>query len=445
MMKCAKQSLFLGGLVVVSAVFICVSITSKKEALTYSQEVLHGDVREVEGLHVSLASTMNQDYYWLVDFPLDDSSQIDVTFDTKYEMDSSSLGYFEIETAFSFQSSTTGTIDFEEDVRFYPKGGGEPTLALIDVASRTQLNETHTETVRYADYYEYYPIHVAGAIAVEDVQGMLHISEAGVSAIRDYFKYPVDPDHELTITITKNGDGVCEVRVETRGLLEQGIWYHRSVMDGTTVYFHQINGDRSGVHRIDLFPRTQQFDVAEITPIITIEEGQEITAMRKWGETLALILYEEGEYTLVAYSLADYGMIGEIPLGFDCYDIELTGEVAVLQEGYNEGEFMVVEQRNNTIETVLKGEIEENLYQDGALYNYGGSLSYFGGKLIIARELRPYVQEFMTSDCWVMVSVFDESGLVYKGKYVSSQVRDLTINDVIWGMRSPEMYEVLVS
>lgn len=201
-----KKSVCIWLILVLAAVaslpFAFARVDSQRERVVITEEVLSGNPKAAEGVTLRFLTQWDAHALW----------------DTKYEM-----GSGRTETVF----------DFAEDGVYWPREESEylylnavtsfgtgivmgtqaqplvnfqdlwlPEI-LEDVAGRTKSGETHTETVRMADYYQYYPIELDAMCEALD---MSHYGNYEREYWAEFFHVQVHPEEMLEVSITKDAE-----------------------------------------------------------------------------------------------------------------------------------------------------------------------------------------------------------------------------------------------
>ncbi|MDE6935305.1 MAG: hypothetical protein K2P26_06820 [Oscillospiraceae bacterium] len=93
-----------------------------------------------------------------------------------------------------------------------------------DVAERTAAGEVRTETVRLADYYDFYPLNLSVSLETRASDGspawvswsMYQADEEEYQKLERYFRIPIPADCMVTVTVEKDADGaVCQITCST--------------------------------------------------------------------------------------------------------------------------------------------------------------------------------------------------------------------------------------
>ena len=136
----------------------------------------------------------------------------------------------------SFSMSSSGGIDFSE---YTGEGEWDPgrsmehslmVLSAADVAERTENGETRTETLRLADYYDYYPITVELYLPDQEGRSYVYTTWAECQALADYFRLKVPEDLMVEVSVTKDEYGQVS-NVESNDVGNQRFWFDcRSVV-----------------------------------------------------------------------------------------------------------------------------------------------------------------------------------------------------------------------
>ncbi len=197
-----KRNVYLMLLLLAGAVavfFIAACLTGReKENVVIVQETVYGDPEAAKGLTLEWKTQWAGQLLW----------------DTQYTVGSGE----EAKSGFVFRSGGSRWKNFYEgEVLLETNGGWGELYISADhmeeticpeltkaVASRTENGSTHTETIRFADYYEYYPLDFSVA---EPDSGLAHFYNRDQAYWADFFRIPVPEDHLMEVTVTKDMEG----------------------------------------------------------------------------------------------------------------------------------------------------------------------------------------------------------------------------------------------
>ena len=193
----AAVLLILGAACFISALHL---VDGQREGIVITENTLYGDPAAAEGLKLRVTSQWQNYLVW----------------DTVYNVQSG-----EAESDFSFypyeknwQEPVSGRVELwmplnwgmsrtsGPNSHFNPEGSFLPEV-IKAVMERTASGESHTETVRLCDYYEYYPLR----FSVEYSALNIYYSDDDIKFYPDYFRVPVPDWLTLEIELEKDETG----------------------------------------------------------------------------------------------------------------------------------------------------------------------------------------------------------------------------------------------
>jgi|GEM_PF-2438877 len=210
-----KRSLILIS-VLSAAAFIFTLVTSviassQADDIELVELPLYGDPMKAEGIEMSIDLQMNRHHFWDIKHMPGEDGYTDVDYDHYY------LGYSEESTPepnISIDLFTQGGMSSSHPITREDRmeADGFMLEPAFQMAEEMGPNETRTETVSLADYYEYYPIHI------DAYDGMTHGIFDYDEGIQEYFKIPVPAEHlsEYTVETDASG-GMTSVNINSVG------------------------------------------------------------------------------------------------------------------------------------------------------------------------------------------------------------------------------------
>lgn len=207
--KSMKKSLCLMFVLVLAALIsfpiAFMQVDSQKESVTITEEVLAGEPTAAEGVTLQFLTHWNAHALWDTKYVIG-SRKAETTFDfaeDEVNWVQEASKYLDINIPVNFGTATVvgvgsgaeNGVDLEE--MWIPE-------LLKDVAERTKPGETHEEVVKLADYYKYYPLE----LSVLYEAGDMSFYSNGVDYFSDYFHIVIQENEELTVSITKNAEGL---------------------------------------------------------------------------------------------------------------------------------------------------------------------------------------------------------------------------------------------
>lgn len=177
-------------------------ISGEKENMAITEQVLYGDRAAAKGWSFAVSTECcNNRLLWDTAYTIGSGqgAQTEFTFvpgQAEYEVPETEELWLYPSTDFGM--SSTGKIELrDEDLYGFAK-------LFQAVADRTKKGERHTETVRVADYYAFYPLELEMQFpAYKGTQLWGNMSEAS-RLMTDFFRIPVAPEHKVEVTIEKN-------------------------------------------------------------------------------------------------------------------------------------------------------------------------------------------------------------------------------------------------
>lgn len=357
--------------------------------------------------------------------------------------------YAEIYTgSVNFSMSSSGGIDFseydgasaEDPGRYY-----EVTMMVLpaaDVAERTENGETRTETLRLADYYDYYPVTVE--LYLPDQEGRSHVyaTWADCQALTDYFGLRVPEDLMVEVSVTKDELGQV-YNVETNDADNQRFWFDCQtvvVEDGVCLAIAVMSEDMDvskdlvacrdgfGLYFIP-FSDELKTDYEQGDPVFDLEHVRMFCPLAPGSAPMLLSREAEGQVLLYAredgalklsvfdtdtWQCVQWETI--FPLGEeDAYSLLGSGDGFMVMSG-PDNMFRVVEEADGVYTPALSGvqDMGEG-YVDEWWYN--SECAYDGERLVLAGITA-------SGDCSLWVQVYDETGLTYGARIDHSLDRE---------------------
>ena len=348
--------------------------------------------------------------------------------------------------SFSYGISASGSIDFAD----YLGEGEDPSyrhdatlmvLPAVDVAERTENGETRTETVRLADYYDYYPMTVELYLPDQEGRSYVYTTWAECQALADYFRLKVPEDLMVEVSVTKDEYGQVS-NVESNDVGNQRFWFDcRSVVvengvclsiavesenmdvpdnlvacrDGFGLYFIPFSEEL----KTDYKQGDPVFDLDNIRMFCPLSQGSSPLLMAGEGGQLLLYARENGELKLSVFDTDTWQCVQWetiFPLGEeDHYSLLGSGDgFMVLYQADNI--FRVVEEENGVYTPALSGTWDRGEgYVDE--WWYETACAYDGERLVISG-----ITGNGNGSLWVQV--YDETGLTYGARIDHSLDRE---------------------
>ena len=348
----------------------------------------------------------------------------------------------------NFSMSSNGGIDFseydgasaEDPGRYYD--ATMMVLPAADVAERTENGETRTETLRLADYYDYYPMTVE--LYLPDQEGRSHVYAAWAEcqALTDYFGLRVPEDLMVEVSVTKDELGQV-YNVETSDTGNQRFWFDCQtvvVEDGVCLAIAVMSEDMDvskdlvacrdgfGLYFIP-FSDELKTDYEQGDPVFDLEHVRMFCPLAPGSAPMLLSREAEGQVLLYAredgalklsvfdtdtWQCVQWETI--FPLGEeDAYSLLGSGDGFMVMSG-PDNMFRVVEEADGVYTPALSGvqDMGEG-YVDEWWYNV--ECAYDGQRLAVAGITA-------SGDCSLWVQVYDETGLTYGARIDHSLDRE---------------------
>lgn len=424
------------GILLLSAVLVFIygysNLISVKEMILFTEDVLEGDIEAVEGLHLNYISQMNNQHFWDVQVPLGNVEDAVVSYEyysePQYEWYESD-GIMEI--SFVNSSAIFSNLSVEESV---DNQFEYLTDAILDVASRATVGESYTETILISDYYDYYPLYINPLSMGERA---IWMDEETRNLLQSYFQYPVLEGHECEITIltyedegieiyynasssASSSDKVClDIRTFSYAVGNQGFLVlqdsgYELVNDELVEFQH------TKFYTMDFSIDGSDFAIFEnIEHIGDLPESQSMQSFAYDGEVLVAAVLEGDRTYLNTYDAEDFSLIQQVEVNLS--DICNT---EVLDGGFfmecESGEFVILEKVDGSYEVAFEGKRQSQISEED-MYYYSEEFNYIDGKLAIAQEYG----EPGDAMKGILVTCYDETGLLYAGAYSSSQRKDV--------------------
>ena len=349
----------------------------------------------------------------------------------------------------SFSMSSSGGIDFLEytgEGEWDPSRSMEHSLMVLsaaDVAERTENGETRTETLRLADYYDYYPITVE--LYLPDQEGRSHVyaTWADCQALTDYFGLRVPEDLMVEVSVTKDELGQV-YNVETNDTGNQRFWFDCQAIvvengicmsisvesenidvpenlvacrDGFGLYFIPFSEEL----KTDYEQGDPVFDLENIRMFCPLAQGSSPLLLNREAEGQVLLYArEDGALKLSVFDVDTWQCVqweSIFALGAeDYYSLLGSGEGFMVMYRSDDGFFRVVEEQDGVYTPALSGTWDRGEgYVDE--WWYETACAYDGERLVISG-----ITGNGNGSLWVQV--YDETGLTYGARIDHSLDRE---------------------
>ena len=367
----------------------------------------------------------------------------------------------------NFSMSSSGGIDFseydgasaEDPGRYY-----EATMMVLpaaDVAERTENGETRTETLRLADYYDYYPMTVE--LYLPDQEGRSHVyaTWAECQALTDYFGLRVPEDLMVEVSVTKDELGQV-YNVETSDTGNQRFWFDCQaivVEDGLCMSIAVMSEgvdvsenlvacrDGFGLYFIP-FSEELKTDYEQGDPVFDLENIRMFCPLAQGSSPMLLSREAEGQVLLYA---REGGALKLSVFDMDTWQCVQWETIFSLGEedhysllGSGDG-FMVLYRSDNTFRVVEEADgvytpALSGVWDRGEGYVdewwYDTACGYDGQRLVLSGITG-------NGNCSLWVQVYDETGLTYGARIDHSLDREDVWNPYEYNGRAAEQYPII--
>lgn len=431
----------------------------QKDQVRITENVVHGDPAFVSGVTVKIGSQMEHRLYW----------------DTIYTIGEQPVTEYRYYSSKYYETGVRGEysgVRFEGFPNYGSSGSGIESVgeetgfgdAYRELAEQLPAGTSGSKRIYVKDYYEYYPVWVSieteyfdqdycegfwmGSHNVVDETEMKKVSEA----FRSFFKVPVLEDEIYVIELTKNRAGdVVEIGGQSNGLRDDieadgFYWQTATAWDENYCYFTFVPYSAMG-KEVDTSLIPGGFGIYRL-PFYQDEEGM----YHVKAEELTMVYALEPESVKGELHL-ESGQQGEVLLvtGNEnqlCYqtirtDIwELKQEFFIEKEAedrvtlwHREEDFMVwvIGERLLVVSESEERGYEKQIFiplKEGSLiwegaqsYRGQGAVDWNGKQLLYAVHGVAAETKYLHGvayDCDVSIGIYDETGEVYRGEYLSS-------------------------
>lgn len=349
--------------------------------------------------------------------------------------------------SFSYGISASGSIDFAD----YLGEGEDPSyrhdatlmvLPAVDVAERTENGETRTETVRLADYYDYYPMTVE--LYLPDQEGRSHVyaTWADCQALTDYFGLRVPEDLMVEVSVTKDELGQV-YNVETNDTGNQRFWFDCQAIvvengicmsisvesenidvpenlvacrDGFGLYFIPFSEEL----KTDYEQGDPVFDLENIRMFCPLAQGSSPLLLNREAEGQVLLYArEDGALKLSVFDVDTWQCVqweSIFPMGEeDTFSLLGNGDGFMVMSR-SDNFFRVVEEKDGVYTPALSGTQDSG---DGYVVEwwYTPACAYDGQRLVLAGITA-------NGSCSFYIQVYEETGLTYGARIDHSLDRE---------------------
>jgi|GEM_PF-5555034 len=438
--------LFLALLLALSAGMVraTLDLRAQQDQVTFTETRAYVRTEAPEGISVSMALNYDSYLYWDTLCRMGGEPAGESTFrfeqtgrgsSTRVRYDTGWSGAY-LESNYSMTSSGS---DLTED-----ENRSMMLRCAIDVASRTAPGETRKETVRVTDYYDYY--YLQYHLFSRRMEYL--VDDRSQEQLNDYFRIPVLPEHTLTITLTKNGEGKV-VELESRTNLELQIDLY-AASDKESVYFtfapsfividpdseawqqrrqpvdlSHVKGG-AGIYRVTQDNETGSLKIDNVFPFP--DDGIEASHLSISAGLDKLLLFTKRENDLLMQAIDKSGTVLQ-ELTFDTPERIVSGvyvnECGVLAVFDNARFSFLTEQPDGYHERIVSSLLIQaedgepfDLTDNFSSFSSVGDFDWDGRRLAVAAAKS--VMMHGDSETMYTLAVYDETGPLYCGDYTNS-------------------------
>lgn len=433
-------------------------VNINKDEVILNETILYGDKSAAEGLVIDVGTHYNNHLFWSTVYEIGIQPQIDTRFrfSQKREDQQHERRYFGVEFGISDSGgfSASAGIDLDNDRDFVGSYFYSMRDIYKDVASRTGSGKNRKERLYFKDYYDFYPFVASIDLpgyhwdmyrefeTYESDQIRQDRSKSPSRLMRDYFPIPVLDDHRLEVSISKNDEGlVTDIDISPVDGSGISLWAASTVTEDAcffTFNSRNYNGrlldtshipDGYGLYRLPYIKGEGENDTRilpeQMKMVYALDPQVEIVdlSVTEDKDRLLLMTREDGAYYLTildAVTAQELQKLRVVECDEDVYLWTFYFERFIA--GFaSDGRLTVVEETDNgeyqwvfTVDTPSSDAL-------GGPSTSKAAMSWDGERLAVAE---PQLEEDggygRYEKCGFNLSVYDETGLLYAGKYDSS-------------------------
>ena len=434
-------TLLLAAVLLVSASAICVS--ELQDSVSVTEEVLAGDPAAANGLQLQIQSVYDNHLVWDSVFSPAAAAQTQTSFQFVSNLENESTDYYAsaylemgiLNYTMHFGGAGGGDLEAEESdpVGRFASDYATMLKPAIDVASRTAAGETRTETLRLRDYYEYFKIgvetHVGGSksgqILPDEAQ-----SAAQRARVQELFRIPVSEDLTVDVSVTKDNSGaiteVCcnENKQSTKGVVFDAC--AEEALYGAFVGYEDSRPDLSympqgnGIYTIPMdkvdgrnyYAAVERMENVYPLPVDTMVEA---VLMADDGRHLLLFTKEDGQFVLTVIRRDTMQAVQHMSFAAQYRPaVWRSDDLLVVR-------YLAQEEERTYVRAYVRQDDAYTLWMEAPFCEGVADNDYtmpeivFDGSRLAMGQLQ---DNWGVSSCWLQV--FDQSGLLYGGRYLHS-------------------------
>ena len=415
----------------IGAIVCHILVSNEANSVELNEECLEGDVKNLEGMELSLDLNMYADHLnWNIMYPMGGDTKTD--FDFRYNVENRETAISEnridINPQFYIAASTTDKFEFSQE------DYGRAAKMLNLTAEKTRAGDYHEEIFRVKEFMDTYPICVdimldgGERIAYEEITtGFSAEGDERIKDLVEFISEPVGEDDEVSIMVEKDPTGaiysfnINPVEDGEKTGFDGGRIHSAS---GKDYFFIALEGEaypkeKRGIYRLPT--DSSKLGLENLEMIYQFKDGENLNEMlsRYDSGMLTLLFVENGEYILC--TMDKNGKIlseKRTPYKYDentWIEVIEEDEFVLLIRG--EKDFVLYDLNE-------KGELREKFSHsfpektDEKNYDLARSISYDGERLAFS-----YYTRYVSDHEDIRVTAFDKSGLIYRGTIQNSMDR----------------------
>ena len=393
-------------LAITGLVGIGVVVGAQDEEVYLQENILVGDPAYAEDISFQISSQWQEKLLWETSADMGEELAVDTDFSFypngfDYELPSQSSARFEYTMSFGYSSSGSlldGDDGKDSEIPFYN--------VFVDVASRTEPGTTRTETVKLAEYYEYFDMRLdfnSRKYHRYSYNGVFSENEDEHSHINKVLgmRIPEELEFEATVEKSENGNvydihgnaGENDIRIINDGIV---------LKDGVYVYVYVVNDEGLlpgvsetgyGIYKLPFAWGALEEEENE-TAFILLDEfalvyplEEKILAMKadEAEKEIFLLIERAGGVYLQRIEKESMVLLQEFPLGkseewLACHDMQITDKGVMLL--MNDRRICFAEKRENEYFISVNYQMpDEDPFHSGAWDSY--AFDYKDGRLAI--------------------------------------------------------------
>jgi len=453
-------SLFI--LSVSSLILVSVAINSNNDTIEITEKVLLGNRDFAKGITVLSKTHYGNQLYWNTEYTIGEGAKPETKYEFFQEVQTEKL----VSRAYYFHIDT----DIRYGCDFNTPAEEQVGLSRIykELYDKCKAGERIVETIYLKDVYEYYPLRLKLSLPnvhwTNNDYENLYNDEIGeekyvVNKFIEFFKIPVFEDHQTTIGIGKDVNGVSISSYEGNSP-EDYDFYFSSVSTHTedTVFFTIINKNTRGQYAdFSLVPGGYGIysfkyqatpllygtgiDADSLNNVYPLDKDLRVTQLEisKNGKHLIMLGIKNNDTVLNVIDIETMSLLSEIIIeNKTSSTIKYKEEIfAGIASGEIKNESDTVKTTEDFIVIIFPEDFaliktsEDGKYtlefiapkvnfvnKNYSPMDYGSKMVYDGGRFIIVDSLYSY--ELQTELCGYYVAIYNKTGLIYYAEYASS-------------------------